>query len=242
MYKKEELRTFSFAEHFAELKHRLIFTLAFFVLSLILSYHFKEQTLDFLIAPLKSIDALDNNLIFTHITEPFFVYLKVTFWAGLFMTIPFIMLQIYLFASSGLFKKEKNFVIFSLIFGVALFCSGVSFVYFALMPKIFEFFLSFANNSTDMQFYAKISQYFDFSLHLMLAFGLAFQLPIVLLILNKLNLISYKTLQSKRKYSIIFIAFASAVLTPPDVFTQLMLIMPLVILYELTILLLRHSK
>jgi len=237
----EKLKSFTPSEHFFEFKKRLIFILLFFIASLFFTYHFKENILEFLTLPLKEIDALNNDLIFTHITEPFFVYLKVVLWSSLFISVPFILYQLFKFASCGLFKNEKIFLSIVLFLGIILFYCGMAFVYFALMPNIFSFFLSFADNSSSMQFYAKISEYFSFSLHLMLAFGLAFQLPILLIALNKIGLISYKSLQNKRKYSIVIIAFASAVLTPPDVFTQMALIIPLVILYELTILLLKIS-
>lgn len=240
--KSETLQKFTFAEHLTEFKKRLIFVLIFFIIAIFGSYHFKDFILELLTSPLKEITPLENGLIFTHISEPFFVYIKLTLWSATLLSIPFIMSQLYMFAKSGLYKNERIFVLTCLIFGIILFFFGMGFVYYFLMPNVFKFFLSFADSSTDLQLYAKISQYFDFCLQLMLAFGLAFQMPIVLLILNKIGVISCKSLENKRKYSIIIIALAAAVLTPPDVFTQIALIIPLISLYELTIILLKFFK
>ena len=232
----------SFAQHFGELKSRIVKILAVFTVSFIVAYIFKEQLFNILAQPLLNIFEDNQHFIFTHLAEAFFVYLKLAFWAALFITIPFALIQVYLFIAPGLYKTEKRFVIPTFTFSVILFYAGISFVYIYLMPKAWEFFLSFSNSNIDIALQAKISEYFNFSLQLMLAFGLAFQLPIILLVLAKADLITVKTLINGRKYAIILMAVVSALLTPPDLISQIALIIPLTVMYEITILLLKLNK
>ncbi|PPR08822.1 MAG: Sec-independent protein translocase protein TatC [Proteobacteria bacterium] len=232
----------SFAQHFGELKSRIVKILAVFTVSFIVAYIFKEQLFNILAQPLLNIFEDNQHFIFTHLAEAFFVYLKLAFWAALFITIPFALIQVYLFIAPGLYKTEKRFVIPTFTFSVILFYAGISFVYIYLMPKAWEFFLSFSNSNIDIALQAKISEYFNFSLQLMLAFGLAFQLPIILLVLAKAGLITVKTLINGRKYAIILMAVVSALLTPPDLISQIALIIPLTVMYEITILLLKLNK
>jgi sec-independent protein translocase protein TatC len=232
----------SFAQHFGELKSRIVKILAVFAVSFIVAYIFKEQLFNILAQPLLNIFEDNQHFIFTHLAEAFFVYLKLAFWAALFITIPFALIQVYLFIAPGLYKTEKRFVIPTFTFSVILFYVGISFVYIYLMPKAWEFFLSFSNSNIDIALQAKISEYFNFSLQLMLAFGLAFQLPIILLVLAKAGLITVKTLINGRKYAIILMAVVSALLTPPDLISQIALIIPLTVMYEITILLLKLNK
>ncbi len=232
----------SFAQHFGELKSRIVKILAVFTVSFIVAYIFKEHLFNILAQPLLNIFEDNQHFIFTHLAEAFFVYLKLAFWAALFITIPFALIQVYLFIAPGLYKTEKRFVIPTFTFSVILFYAGISFVYIYLMPKAWEFFLSFSNSNIDIALQAKISEYFNFSLQLMLAFGLAFQLPIILLVLAKADLITVKTLINGRKYAIILMAVVSALLTPPDLISQIALIIPLTVMYEITILLLKLNK
>ena len=232
----------SFAQHFGELKSRIVKILAVFAVSFIVAYIFKEHLFNILAQPLLNIFEDNQHFIFTHLAEAFFVYLKLAFWAALFITIPFALIQVYLFIAPGLYKTEKRFVIPTFTFSVILFYAGISFVYIYLMPKAWEFFLSFSNSNIDIALQAKISEYFNFSLQLMLAFGLAFQLPIILLVLAKADLITVKTLINGRKYAIILMAVVSALLTPPDLISQIALIIPLTVMYEITILLLKLNK
>lgn len=231
-----------FAQHFDELKNRLIKILAVFAVSFIIAYCFKQQLFTTLAQPLLDILQKDQSFIYTHLAEAFFVYLKISFWAALFVTMPFALIQLYLFIAPGLYKNEKKLVIPLFLFSIILFFTGISFVYTYLMPKAWEFFLSFANSGVDIALQAKISEYFSFSLQLMLAFGLAFQLPIIITILAKAGLVQVQTLISGRKYAIILMAVGSALLTPPDLISQIALIIPLILMYEITILLLKVNK
>lgn len=226
--------------HFNELKIRIIKILIVFIFAFSISYFFKENIFNLLATPLTSILNNGQGFIFTHLAEAFFVYLKLAIWAALFITIPFSLIQLYLFIAPGLYKNEKKFILPLFGFSVILFYTGISFVYLYLMPTAWNFFLSFAQEGITLQ--AKISEYFSFSLQLMLAFGLAFQLPILLIILAKIGLVNQVMLSKGRKYAILAIAIGSAVLTPPDIISQIALIIPLYSLYEFTILLLKLNK
>tara|TARA_Y100001960_G_C14781621_1_gene887269 strand:+ start:7981 stop:8709 length:729 start_codon:yes stop_codon:yes gene_type:complete len=228
------------SDHFNEVKSRIIKILVVFAIAFSTCYFFKENIFNLLASPLTHILADGQGFIFTHLAEAFFVYLKLALWAALFITVPFALIQLYLFVAPGLYKNEKQFIIPLTVFSVILFYTGISFVYFYLMPTAWNFFLSFAQSGITLQ--AKISEYFSFTLQLMLAFGLAFQLPILLLILAKVGLITGTMLQKGRKFAILIIAVASALLTPPDIISQIALIIPLYTLYELTILLLKVNK
>lgn len=232
----------SFTSHFNELKSRIIKTLIVFAIAFCICYFFKQDLFIALASPLQHILENNQSFIYTHLAEAFFVYLKLAFWGALFIAIPFALIQTYLFIAPGLYKKEKLFIIPTFIFSIALFYIGIAFVYLFLMPKAWEFFLSFSQSSLDITLQAKISEYFNFSLQLMLAFGLAFQMPIVLIVLAKIGLVNYAMLQQSRKYAILIMAVISAILTPPDLISQVALIIPLALMYEITILLLKFNK
>ncbi|HAG52740.1 MAG TPA: twin-arginine translocase subunit TatC [Alphaproteobacteria bacterium] len=232
----------SFSQHFNELKSRIIKILAVFALSFCVCYFFKQDLFTILAEPLKVILKDNQHFIFTHLAEAFFVFLKLSFWGALFITIPFALIQIYLFIAPGLYKNEKKFIIPTFAFSVILFYAGITFVYLFLMPKAWEFFLSFSQSNLDIALQAKISEYFNFSLQLMLAFGLAFQMPILLLVLAKIGLVNSDMLSKGRKYAILAMAIISALLTPPDLISQVALIIPLALMYEITILLLKINK
>lgn len=231
-----------FAEHFNELKTRLLKILVVFALSFSACYAFKQELFNLLALPLSNIFTDNQGFIFTHLAEAFFVYLKLAFWGALFISIPFALIQIYLFIAPGLYKKEKRFIIPTFCFSTILFYAGITFVYLYLMPTAWSFFLSFSQSSLDIALQAKISEYFSFSLQLMLAFGLAFQLPILLIILAKIGLVNVTMLAKGRKFAILGIAIFSAILTPPDIISQIALIIPLALMYEITILLLKLNK
>lgn len=232
----------SFSDHFNELKSRIIKILVVFAISFCACYAVKEHLFIALASPLENLLAEDQHFIFTHLAEAFFVYLKLAFWGALFISIPFALIQTYLFIAPGLYKNEKKFIIPTFAFSVLLFYVGIGFVYLYLMPMAWQFFLSFSQSSLDIELQAKISEYFNFSLQLMLAFGLAFQMPIVLIVLAKVGLVNVTMLQNARKYAIIIIAVVSALLTPPDLISQIALIIPLALMYEITIILLKFNK
>ena len=185
-----------------------------------------------------------QRLIYTDLTEAFFTYLKVSIFAGGFFTFPFLLLQVWLFVSPGLFPKEKKVIIPFLVASPTLFVIGGAIVYFLVLPMAWQFFLSFQSSGSDtvlpIMLEARVGEYLDLVMVLIFAFGICFQMPVVMAFLGKAGVISAKTLVSKRRYAIVGIFVVAAILTPPDVISQFSLAIPLLILYEISILLVRY--
>ncbi len=239
--KKVESKEQTLVEHLVELKKRLIYCLLAVLLGFAISYHFADQIYNFLLQPL--VDSIGGQngqkIIYTNLTEAFLTYLKLSLLASIFLTSPFLALQFYLFISPALYKKEKNFILAILFFCPGLFFLGALMVYKLVFPLAFKFFLSFQNfnpqNSLPIELQAKISEYLDLVMQLIFAFGLAFQLPIILICLVKFGILSVEGLRKKRKYWIVIIFSIAAVITPPDVLSQLALALPMIFLYEISI-------
>lgn len=172
-------------------------------------------------------------LIFISPTEKFLSYIKVAFLASVFFSIPFLLHQLWVFVAPALYKKEKKFMMAFLFIGSFLFVLGVSFVYFVVFPNAFAFLLNFGA-STD-QAMISIAEYLSFFFIMFLVFGIAFEMPLIFSILATMGLISSKFLKSSRRYAIVLLAVASAILTPPDIFSMVFMFVPLLILYEVSI-------
>lgn len=225
--------------HLKELKNRLVLCVAFFLLSFALCYYFVENIYEFLLNPLaKQLKYGDKKLIYTGLTEVFFSYLKLSFYSALMMSIPFVFIQLYLFISPGLYKNEKSAIKPFVFFTPLLFLLGAAFVYYMVFPFAWNFFLNFQNTNlsgVEFQLEARVSEYLNLCLNLIIAFGMAFQLPIILLFLKKIGVITSEDLIKNRKYAIVFIFIMAAILTPPDAITQIALAIPMMILYELSV-------
>lgn len=174
-----------------------------------------------------------SSLIFTSVPEAFFTYLKAAFLAGIFFSSPFILYQIWAFVSPGLYEREKKYVLPYIIVSTCFFILGAAFCYFIVFPIIFRFFLSFA--SEFIRPLPAIREYLTFSIKLLLAFGLLFQWPALILFLSRMGVVSSKTLSQNRKYAILAIFVVAAILTPPDLVSQLLLAGPLLLMYEASI-------
>jgi sec-independent protein translocase protein TatC len=176
-------------------------------------------------------------MIYTSLTEAFFTYLKLAIFAAFFVTFPFLAAQFYLFLAPGLYKHEKNALLPFLIAAPVLFLSGAALVYFAVMPLAWEFFLSFetSNAALPIKLEAKIDQYLSLVMSLIIGFGVAFQFPVIIMLLAKVGVVNAAQLKKNRKYAIVLIAIISALLTPPDVISQLLMLTSLCALYELSI-------
>lgn len=228
----------SYLEHFRELKQRLILCLIFFLASTILCYFFSQNLYNFLVEPLANLaEFKDRKMIYTGLTEAFFTYLKLSIFGGVALSIPVFFFHIYRFASPGLDKNEKFNLLPVLIFSPFLFLCGAALVYYYLFPLAWKFFLGFEQNSLPITIVleARISEYLSLVTHLILAFGIAFQLPIALVLLVKFSIISTKQLIKRRRLAIVAIFAISAVITPPDAISQLALAIPMILLYELSI-------
>lgn len=234
--------------HITELRKRILWSFAAMVTGTIICWLFKEQIYAFLVAPLaeamnhgRSHEPSTNRLIYTSLTEAFFTYLRVAFFAGCFLTFPIILSQIWMFVAPGLYKNEKKVFFPYLIATPILFFLGGAMVYYVVIPYAWPFFLSFqstgAETTLPIQLEARVGEYLDLVMTLIFAFGLCFQLPVLLTLLARAGLVSAQFLRSVRKYAIVVIFTIAAILTPPDVFSQFALAMPIWGLYEFSILL-----
>lgn len=233
-------------EHINELRNRLLWAVGALIVGTGGAYHFAKDIYGFLVRPLADAmgDGANQRMIYTDLTEAFFTYLKVAMFAGGFFTFPFLMLQIWLFVSPGLFPKERKVVLPFLVASPALFILGGAIVYYLVLPLAWTFFLGFQSAADEtvlpIMLEAKVGDYLNLVMVLIFAFGLCFQLPVVLSFLAKAKLITAKSLVSKRRYAIVGIFIVAAILTPPDVISQFSLALPLWALYEISILLVRY--
>ncbi len=233
----------SFISHLTELRQRLIHSIIFLAILFIFCYFFSDHIYGFLVEPYANAvkdDGLERRLIFTALQETFLTYLKVSFFAAFFATSPFILIQVWKFIAPGLYKHEKKAIMPYLVLTPILFFLGGMLVYYLIMPLAIKFFLSFEsaglNTNLPIQLEAKVNEYLSLVMKLIFAFGLSFQLPIVLSLLARIGFIDAKFLKERRKYVVVIIFAAAALLTPPDPITQIGLALPLLLLYELSIL------
>jgi len=229
-------------DHLIELRSRLLHSAIAIVVLFFACYYFSPELYDFLVAPLA--DVLEKmggerRLIFTALHEAFFTYIKVAFFAALFLAFPFISIQVWMFIAPGLYKKEKRAFAPFLVATPILFFTGGALVYYLIFPLAWQFFLSFESvgggGALPIQLEAKVDQYLSLVMRLIFAFGLCFELPVVLTLLARVGMVSSKGLAEKRKYAVVLAFVAAAVLTPPDVISQIGLALPTMVLYEISI-------
>jgi sec-independent protein translocase protein TatC len=222
-----------FTSHLEELRKRLIVCFAAVGVGFLISYGFKEILFDILTLPLVGVMEGDTKIIFTGLPEAFFTYLKVAFLAGLMLASPVILYQFWVFVAPGLYKQERGLLIPIIFLSTFFFVGGALFGYFIVFPYGFKFFLGFASET--IQPLPSMKEYLAFSAKLLLAFGLVFELPLVLTFLAKLGIVSVDFLKKNRKYALLLFFVGAALITPPDVITQVMMALPLMILYEISI-------
>lgn len=241
---REKLESSSLVQHFTAFKNMLFHSFLFFLIAFGISYYFVNEIYEFILKPLAKIYAskgADGRLIYTGLSEAFFTYLKLSLYTAIFVSIPFWLYQAYSFIIPALYKKEKRAFKWILVACPILFLLGALFVYYVVFPTAWKFFLGFesvfevAGSSLPVKLEARVSEYLSLVTHLIFAFGLAFQLPIILITLVKLGLLSVETLRKKRKYFFVLVVVIAAILTPPDLVSQILLAIPLMLLYEIAI-------
>ena len=229
-------------EHLVELRSRILKCIIFLFITFIGCYFFADKIYNFLVVPYAEAvknDNIDRRLIFTALHETFLTYLKLAFFSAFFISCPIILIQIWKFIAPGLYKNEKLTLLPFMVATPVLFLLGGMLVYYLIMPLAIEFFLSFEKIATPeslpIQLEAKVNEYLSLITRLIIAFGLSFQLPVLLTLLAKVGFVDAEYLRKRRKYIIIIIFSMAAVLTPPDPITQIGLALPLLLLYEISI-------
>ncbi|PID74034.1 MAG: twin-arginine translocase subunit TatC [Desulfobacterales bacterium] len=222
-----------FIAHLEELRDRLIRCFIAIFIGFLAAYGFREILFEILIRPLVQVMGQKDSLIFTGLPEAFFTYLKVAFIAGIFISSPVLLYQFWAFVAPGLYKKERLFLLPVVILSTFFFAGGALFGYFLVFPYGFQFFLDFAGEN--IQAMPSMKEYLAFSSKLLLAFGLIFELPLVLTAMSRMGLVTPAFLRTNRKYAVLIFFIAAAIITPPDVVTQCFMALPLMLLYEISI-------
>jgi sec-independent protein translocase protein TatC len=224
----------SLTDHLMELRKRLVRSVIILLVGFGVCYYYKDFIFDIVTRPLVQVLPKNSYLIYTGLTEAFFVYMKLAFFASLIITCPLIIYQIWRFISPALHSTEKKYVLPFVFFSTLLFISGVLFGYFIALPPAFEFFVSF--NNQYLQSMISFSDYISLFVTFLLGFGLSFELPVFMFFLAKLGIVNSQLLSRQRKYAILIIFIVAAILTPsPDALSQILMAIPLMFLYELSI-------
>ena len=233
-------------EHLIELRRRLVWCFLAVIAGSGFCYIFVEDIYGFLVQPLANAMGPDDSqrLIYTNLTEAFFTYVKISFFGGMFLMFPVLAVQIWGFIAPGLYGRERRAFLPYLVATPVLFITGAALVYYFIMPMAWRFFLGFqstgAETALPIQLEARVSDYLDLVMVLMFAFGLCFQLPVLLSLMARAGMITADTLASRRRYAIVIIFVAAAFLTPPDIISQIGLAASLMALYEISILMVRY--
>lgn len=230
------MKKMTIMQHFAELRRRILWVVAFFVAAFVGGWFVAPSAMGFLTAPLLGVWR-DAQLLYTGITDGLMIQLSIAFLVAIMITTPFALYQVWRYVAPGLHKNEKKFVVSIFVFSPLLFVAGVAFAFYLLFPFVFRFFIEL-NESAPVPavIMPAVRDYIGFAIGLLKVFGIAFQLPLVLVLLNRAGVLPRERVVAMRRYAIIFIVIAAAVLTPPDIVSQILLAVPMLALFELSIL------
>jgi len=223
-----------FTAHLEELRDRIVRIVVAIGLGFLVSYGFKDWLFKVLTKPLADVMPAESFMIYTALPEAFFIYMKLALFASIFLTSPFCLYQIWKFISPGLHSREKRYVVPFVLASSSLFIGGVLFGYFIVLPPAFRFFVSFSSDFLKPMF--SLKEYLSISLKFLLGFGASFQLPVFLFFMTKIGIVNSRILAKQRRYAILAIFIVAAILTPsPDAVTQILMALPLIVLYEIGI-------
>ena len=228
-------------EHLVELRQRLLYSILAFFACFIIAYYFHTEIFNFLVAPLQHVfdGQSGRRMIFTAPTEAFFTYIKVAFFTGVCLAFPVIAGQLWMFVAPGLYKHERNAFLPFIVATPVMFTFGAALLYYVVLPVALQFFASFevpaGEGALPIQMEAKMSEYLSLVMTLILAFGISFELPVLLLLLVRVGIVSATALAEKRRYAIVGVVAFAGLVTPPDVMSQLSLAIPMYLLYESSI-------
>ncbi|WP_312810641.1 twin-arginine translocase subunit TatC [Sedimentibacter sp.] len=226
---KDDAKSLTLVEHLTELRKRLIYSSVVLIVSIFVSYSFSEMIVKYII------DIAPNiNFVFIAPAELLLSYVKIAVISGFVVSAPFLILQIWIFVSPGLKKKEKRTIATSLFVGGIFFIAGVVFAFLVVLPIMLQFFMGF--QIEEIEEMISFSSYLTFVINTLLSFGIIFELPIIMVILTRFRIISVSFIKKNRKYTILIIFIVAAILTPPEVITQILLAVPMILLFEVGVL------
>ena len=229
-------------DHLIELRRRLFHSLIALLAAFLVCFYFANPIFDFLVEPLAALweGEEERRLIYTALHEKFFTNIKVAFFSALFFSFPLVASQVWMFVAPGLYRNEKMAFLPFLVATPVLFLMGAAMVYYIVMPVAWQFFASFqqfgAEGALPIELLPKVGEYLSLVMRLVFAFGISFELPVLITLLARVGLATSDGLKSKRRYAVVLAFVAAAILTPPDPLSQIGLAVPIIVLYEISIL------